>query len=811
MRVTSRLIISLALGIAVITFIFVRSQVRAEKRGLRNDLQKRAQLLAESMDETIEPMVAEGYSTRALQRFVDRFANHEKLAGVAVYAVDGRLVAATSGLVRQLNTCPAPVIEAMASNQGRGDFLTLGGQPMHVYALPLHRGNGLGGALAVFHDAAYIQKQTAKIWLDALKPVLFEIVLVVIITLLIVRWSIQGPIARMTQWVRSQRGGHPLPPPEAGEGFLTPIAREVTQLTTSLAAARMAAAEEAQLRESAASLWTAERLRVHMRGKLPEGTLFVVSNREPYEHVQRDNATKVVIPASGLVTALEPVLLACGGTWIAEGSGDADREHSDSHGRLRVPPEEPKYTLRRVFLSPEEEQGYYLGFANEGLWPLCHIAYTRPTFRTGDWQYYQQVNEKFAAAVLEEIANTEEPLILIQDYHFALLPRILKRERPDARVSVFWHIPWPNPQALAICPWEKELVDGLLGADLIGFHIQSHCNHFLETADDVMESRIDWDHFAVERLGHRTTVRPFPISVPLGEDSALPQARSPYLERAELFKRLGVEAVFLGVGVDRVDYTKGIIERFRGIERFLEKCPRYRGQFTFVQIGAPSRTRIDRYASLLREVEAEAERINTRFQNPRWSPIVLLKRHHSHEEIREYYQAADLCLVTPLHDGMNLVAKEFVAARNDEQGVLILSRFTGAARELPDALIVNPYDTEEVATALLIALSMSPEEKNARMRRMRQRVREFNIFRWAASLIGALCEIRIEKRETVYPLQSSARPEHEQPFRRRWYEQPKRAEATESLDSIEPVDPRSRDLPAANPVSSSPDRPRIWR
>jgi trehalose-6-phosphate synthase len=811
MRVTSRLIVSLVLGIAVVTFIFARNQVRAEKRGLRNDLQKRAELLAESMDETIEPMVAEGYSTRALQRLVDRFANHEKLAGVAVYEVDGRLLAATSGLVRQLNTCPAPVIEAMASNQGRGDFLTLNGQPMHVYALPLHRGSGLAGALAVFHDAGYIQTQTAKIWLDALKPVLFEIVLVVVITLLIVRWSIQGPISRMVQWVRSQRAGHLLPPPEVDGGFLTPIAREVTKLTTSLAAARLAAEEEAQLRETAESLWTAERLRVHMRGRLPEGALFVVSNREPYEHVHQDNSTKVVIPASGLVTAMEPVLLACGGTWIAEGSGDADRENSDGHGRLRVPPEEPKYSLRRVFLSQEEEQGYYLGFANEGLWPLCHIAYTRPTFRTSDWKYYQQVNEKFAAAVLEEMAGTENPLVLIQDYHFALLPRLLKRERPDARVSLFWHIPWPNPQVLAICPWEKELVDGLLGADLIGFHIQSHCNHFLETTDDVLESRIDWDHFAVERLGHRTVVRPFPISVPLGDDSSAPAARSPYLERAELFKRLGVEAVFLGVGVDRVDYTKGIIERFRGIERFLEKCPRYQGQFTFVQIGAPSRTRIDRYASFLREVEAEAERINARFQTGRWAPIVLLKRHHTHDEIREYYQAADLCLVTPLHDGMNLVAKEFVAARNDEQGVLILSRFTGASRELPDAIIVNPYDTEEVATALLVALTMSPEEKNARMRRMRQRVREFNVYRWAASLIGALCEIRIDKRAAVRLEQGSEAKHHEQPFRRRWYEQPKRAEVTESLDSIEPLDPRSRDLPAASPVPGSPDRPRIWR
>ena len=333
-------------------------------------------------------------------------------------------------------------------------------------------------------------------------------------------------------------------------------------------------------------------------------------------HVHRGKGVEAIVPASGLVTALEPILRACEGTWVAHGAGDADRETVDERDRLRVPPDGPQYTLRRVWLSKEEEEGYYYGFANEGLWPLCHIAHTRPTFRSSDWEYYQQANQKFADVVLEEMAGTEEPAVLVQDYHFALLPRILKEQRPDARVAIFWHIPWPNPQAFGICPWQRDLLEGLLGADLVGFHIQAHCNYFLETVDSALEARVDWEHFAVNRRGHLTRVRPFPISVALSEPAgdSLPKGGSVYLERAALFKELGVEATFMGVGVDRMDYTKGILERFRGIERFLEKYPGYQGQFTFVQIGAPSRTHIKRYNDLLAEVESEADRINWRFR-----------------------------------------------------------------------------------------------------------------------------------------------------------------------------------------------------
>jgi len=491
-------------------------------------------------------------------------------------------------------------------------------------------------------------------------------------------------------------------------------------------------------------MWTADRLAVHVRDRLEDGRLFVVSNREPYTHTRRGKLLEVKVPPSGLVTALEPVLRACGGTWVAHGSGDADLETVDRHDRLAVPPDDPHYTLRRIWLTKEEEAGYYYGFANEGLWPLCHIAHTRPIFRADDWKHYQEVNRKFADALLEEMESVTHPAVLVQDYHFALLPRMIKQSRPDARVAIFWHIPWPNPEAFRICPWQGELADGLLGADLIGFHIQAHCTNFLQTVDRIVESRIDWEHFSVQRLDHQTAVRPFPISVEFCEEPSDAPPESAYEERVALLKALGVEAVCMGVGVDRLDYTKGILERFLAVEHFLEKYPHYQRVFTFVQIGAPSRTHIKRYHDLQAEVEAEADRINWRFQTDQWKPIILLNRQHSHKEIEPYYRAADLCLVTSLHDGMNLVAKEFVATRRDELGVLILSCFTGAARELQDALQVNPYDIDQTAEAIRAALEMPPEEKRLRMQRMRKLVREHNVYRWAGSLIRELCDVRLD-------------------------------------------------------------------
>jgi trehalose 6-phosphate synthase len=745
MRIGLRLIISLILVLSLVSLGFSYFQVRAEKRRMRDDLERRTADLAESLRENVEPYL-ERRSQRDLQRFVERFGNRQHLMGVAVYDREGKLLAATPGLRDRLKERPAIAGQALA-NDGAGAFSRLDGKAIHQYVLPLGHGDQEGAVLAIIQDASFIEAQKIQIWRQTFFRTLVQIFLIGLTTLLVVRWSIVGPIAKAAQWMRAMRTGKAWPrsvPPDVD--LLRPLTKEMASFAESLKAAREAAEMEAQLREAGESHWTPERLSVHVRTKLEESRLFVVSNREPYMHTRRGKTIEVVVPPSGLVTALEPVLRACDGTWVAHGSGDADRETVDRRDSLRVPPDENRYTLRRVWLDKEEEEGYYFGFSNEGLWPLCHIAHTRPIFRSSDFEHYRGANRKFADAVLEEMEGTRKPVLLAQDYHFTLLPRLVKNERPDARVAIFWHIPWPNPEAFGICPWQRELLDGLLGADLIGFHIQNHCNNFLETVDRSLEAHVDWEHFAVTRKGHRTLVRPFPISVDFTE-SAAPHGdeESTYIDRVALLRELGVQASYMGVGVDRVDYTKGILERFLSVERLLEKYPTYLGQFTFVQIGAPSRTHIKRYHDFLSEVEAEAERINWRFQSSSWKPIVFLKRQHTHHEIQRYYRTADLCLVTSLHDGMNLVAKEFIAARPDEQGSLILSRFTGAARELPDALIVNPYDIDQMAEAIHKALTMSPEERRSRMHRMRKAVREHNVYGWAAGLIGELCEVRLDK------------------------------------------------------------------
>ena len=758
MRLSLRLILSLVIGISLVTFIISRNQVRSEKRGLRTDLERRAEILAESLGEIVEPAVERG-SHIQLRRIVDRFEDRQRLAGVIVYDPDGRILAESTSLSDRITPPPVPLEAVKAQPDGVSKFLTLGDRPMNAYYLGMYDDDAkMRGVLAIFHDASYIEAQSNRIWRETIWHVVAQVLLVVLLTVLIIRWTIVLPISRTAEWMKDLRGGRVRPrPPLPNEDFLAPFSQEVVKFARSLTEARAAAEEEARLRETGESLWTPERLRISVQAKVL-GSLFVVSNREPYMHERRGKNIEAVVPASGLVTALEPVLRSCDGTWIAHGSGEADREAVDRHDRLRVPPDKPEYTLRRVWLTKQEEQGYYYGFSNEGLWPLCHIAHARPLFRTSDWESYQEVNRKFADAALEEMAGTERPLLLVQDYHFALLPRMVKDARPDVRVAIFWHIPWPNPEAFGICPWQRELLDGLLGADLVGFHTQSHCNNFLETVDATLESRIEWERFSVRRLGHRTFVRPFPISVDGREMQSDPGdlAVSPYELRSSLFKNLGIEASFLGLGVDRIDYTKGIIERFRGVERLLEKYPAFAGKLTFVQIGAPSRTTIPRYHDLFEEVQAEAARINARFQRGNWRPIALLTRHHSHKEILPYYRAADFCMVTSLHDGMNLVAKEYVAARGDDEGALILSQFTGAARELRDAIVVNPYDTDQLAEAIRTALEMDPDERSERMRRMRRIVKEHNVYRWAGSLIAELAEIRIDETEPESTVKQSS-------------------------------------------------------
>jgi trehalose-6-phosphate synthase len=664
---------------------------------------------------------------------------------------------------------PTTAIRASQKDIGVGEFLSAEqypslnleeAVPVHIYALPLHRDGEIAGVLALFHDTSYIDKQVSRTLRDSLLSALLQTLLISGLALVLVRWTFTEPLTRTANWLRTLRTGQASAVLALPKGeILDQLHHEVTHLANDLHTARAVAEVEARLRESNASVWTAERLRVSLRNKLQDKPLFLVSNREPYMHVfnEKDKSIEMIVPASGVVTALEPILLACNGTWIANGSGNADREVVDERDHLRVPPDHPSYTLRRVWLSDEEDKGYYEGFSNEGLWPLSHIAHTRPIFRPEDWLQYQKINRRFADAVLQEMEGTESPILLAQDYHFALLPRMVKDARPDARVAIFWHIPWPNAEVFGICPWQRELVDGLLGADLIGFHIQSHCNNFLETVDRAVEALTEWDRFAVNRQGHITRVRPYPISVAFPENShSHRESRNAGEERAALCAEMHVEASLLGVGVDRVDYTKGILERFRALERFLELNPAYQRRLTFVQIGAPSRTDIERYKNFLDEVGAEAERINARFQTPHWKPIVFRKKHHSHEEIARFYRACSFCMVTSLHDGMNLVSKEFVASREDERGALILSTFAGAAHELSDALLVNPYDVSQLAEAIHRALEMPEEEQTRRMRRMRHTVREHNIYRWAAHLLSDLTDIRVELTERVEASQAQA-------------------------------------------------------
>jgi trehalose 6-phosphate synthase len=488
--------------------------------------------------------------------------------------------------------------------------------------------------------------------------------------------------------------------------------------------------------------WTRTRLEEVARDRLGGARLVVVANREPYIHAYDGEDIRCVKPASGLATALDPVMRACGGVWVAHGSGDADRDVADEQGRVPVPPESPAYTLRRVWLSKEEEQGYYYGFANEALWPLCHAAYTRPRFDPGDWAQYRHVNQKFADAVLEEVAG-EPAIVFVQDYHFALLPRLLKEARPDLVVVQFWHIPWPNREVFRVCPWQDEILDGLLGNDLLAFHIQDHCNNFLDTVDRGIEARMDTERFAVTRGGQTTCVRPYPIGI----DPDLVTSLAPedvHKEQRRLRKRLRVRDRRLLVGVDRVDYTKGIPERFHAVDRLLTLHPELKRTFSLVQVGAPSRTHIPTYRRLNEELEALAEAINWRHGDDSWHPVVHLNEYFAPEQVYALYGMATACVVSSLHDGMNLVAKEFVAARTDLRGVLVLSRFTGAARELGGALLVNPYAADEFAAALRAALAMPPEEQERRMRRMRGQVVDNNIFRWAGMLLseaGRLAEV----------------------------------------------------------------------
>src|SRR5437667_12196270 len=737
MKFALRLVSAIWISVMLVIGGFAYLQIREERGRMVGDLQRRAALVAEGLSDAIEPAAAK-QSTAAIERIVKKFGQNQR--GIAVYDRFATLRVATPDIAPILPPSLSEVTDAISQNVPTQGIRVLGDRTRYIYPTPLLADDQPVGAVAVLLDASELERAEWDRWsYNAVRFLVLALVIPVIIAL-VVKFSITRPMAEISSWTRALRSGRPVPPPRnvVDANMFGPLALEVSRLARSMQRAQAAAQQEAALRLSGGSVWTEARLKQFVGQQLAGRLLVVVSNREPVSHVWRGSQIHAQAPASGLVTAMDPVMRACGGGWVARASGDADRETADARGRLGVPVDDPRYTLRRVWLTKEEEQGYYAGFSNEGLWPLCHIVHTRPIFRPDDWAYYLEANRKFADTVLDQIKDAEAPLVLIQDYHFAALPALIKAERPDARVAIFWHIPWPNFEAFGICPWQPELLAGMLGADLIGFHTQYHCNNFLETVDRALEARIDWERFAVTRGEHETHVKPFPISVaPEFVDEP------PRVSRAELLRRLGITAEFVGVGVERIDYTKGIPERLRALRYFFETYPEYRERLVFVQLAAPSRTTIKRYQDIQHEVEDTVREINQMFQTKTWRPILYLKAHHEHRDIWAYYRHADFCMVTSLHDGMNLVAKEFVSVRDDEDGALILSRFAGASHELRDALIVNPYDLTGMAEAIRTALEMSPEERRARMVRMRHSVLDHNIYRWAGMLLSELARIPV--------------------------------------------------------------------
>jgi trehalose 6-phosphate synthase len=737
MSVTKRLLGAIWIFVFVMMGVFTVLHVRHERQRLVKDLARRAVLVGEGVKEAVEPAVRRA-STPAVTRVVRRLAQPNRKI-VVFDRLGGAVAAAPAEAAEALRTLAA-VTDAIASNAPQEGLGVVAGDLAYIYVTPLHgEDDKVVGAVAAILDASAVDAAVADAWrFNAIRYFALAVGVSVII-FVIVRLTVTRPLAAMAGWTKALKAGHAMPPPNVADAKLfEPLALEVVGLARRLRRAEAAAEREAALRVTGEAVWTEQRLKQFIRALFDGQALFVVSNREPLSHIRQNGRIVAQTPASGVVTAMEPVMRACGGVWLAHGSGSADWETVDAHGRLGVPEDDPRYTLRRVRLTVPEENGYYYGFSNEGLWPLCHVVHARPSFRATDWAHYRAVNEKFAAALLHEMESADSPMVLIQDYHFALLPALVKAERPDARVAIFWHIPWPNAEAFAICPWQREILAGMLGADLIGFHTQYHCNNFLDTVDRTVEARIDAEHFTVVRGERRALVKPFPISV--STDHVEEPSK---VTRRELLEQLGIQAEYLGIGVERVDYTKGLLERFDALHRFFEVYPHYRERLVFVQIAAPSRSSIARYQELQHDVHAKVAALNRTLGTRAWRPILYLERHHEHSEIWPLYRHADFCMVTSLHDGMNLVAKEFVASRDDGGGALILSEFTGAARELREALLVNPYDIDGTAEAIRTALEMPAEERALRMRRMNQLVREHNIYRWAGQLLGELSRIPV--------------------------------------------------------------------
>jgi trehalose-6-phosphate synthase len=738
MKLSLSYILSIILVVVLVAFGFAYYQSSAEKSKLIGELKTRTSMVSEAIVQN-NKFLFKRPNQENVERFADSLDKQNGLLGIALY-LNSDTILINSSAHRFIKNSKPFITRALIADSAAGNFFKVNGEKIYQYVIPVKISLRKEYAVIFYADAGYINKISRTILFGNFIGWFLQAFLVSVVTLLLIRWGIFTQIKKIVDWAKAVRTGKGEQSPEPHLDILDPLHKEIEHMAKLMNEAKATAKEEAQLRSSAEAIWTPERLRVEIENLLRKKKMIVVSNREPYMHIHNGKEIQCIVPASGLITAMEPILKACSGLWIASGTGDADRETVDKYGKVQVPPEEPRYTLKRLWLTKEEEDHFYYGFSNEGLWPLCHIAHTRPIFRNDDWFYYKKVNEDFARAVLEETEDDEEPFILIQDFHFALVPELIKLKKPKAKVAIFWHIPWPNPESFGICPWQREILQGMLGADLIGFHTQYHCNHFLETVNNAIEARVLWENFSVKKAGRTTFVKPFPISIEFTLKDY--DIDTPKIQPSKLLGPYGLTADCIGIGVDRIDYTKGINEKFLAIERFLEKNPTYIGKFTFVQIGAPSRTQIKAYADTVSSIEREAERINARFKSKNWKAILLLKKHHSHKEISPFYSSANFCMITSLHDGMNLVAKEFVASRHINDGSLILSRFAGASQELQGAIIINPYDIEKSADAIKTALEMPPDEQNQRMRQMRLIIVRNNIYSWAANLLRTMEEIK---------------------------------------------------------------------
>lgn len=735
MRRTWKYLLGLLLGLGTLTWTADQFMQRTLWRWTERDLQLRGDLAMHGARRVLTTAWRSG-DTSQVREALSELTRDDRLMAAAACGVRDGLVVQTeefpqplhcAGLLPRLLALHAPLREVVSLPTGR----------VHLTALPLYDGEQAVGYVLLVHDLSFLDRREGASRLFLLITFALLAVSASLLTLFLTR----GLWRRWNESLRDQlRSG-------TAEDEFAPVAADVRALVAQLARERELGRQEGR--------WSPQRLKSVLTEHFQGEHVLMIANREPYIHNRtKDGEIQVVHPASGLVTALEPVMRACSGVWIAHGSGSADRETADDRGRLRVPPQDPTYWLRRVWLTEAEEQGYYYGFANEGLWALCHLAHNRPEFRDSDVAAYRQVNQRFADAVCEE-AQCADPIVLVQDYHFALAPALIRKRLPRATIITFWHIPWPNAERFGICPWHREILTGLLGSSIVGFHTQAHCNNFLEAIDRFLEARIDRVNDGVIRQGQTTLVRPYPISIawPNPWATAAPSVASC---RESVRAELGLpQDMLLGVGVDRIDYTKGIEERLLAVEALLAAHPELIGRFVFVQLGAPSRTVIPHYRALNERLEELAARINQRFGKAAYQPIVFARAHHEPPTVFRYYRAAEFCYVSSLHDGMNLVAKEFVAARDDEQGVLLLSQFAGAAQELTDALIVNPYDIAQTCAAMYNALTMPPDLQRARMRSLRDLVSDFNVYRWAGRML--LDASRLRERERLHERLRAAR------------------------------------------------------